>query len=441
MSRKFEVIYGSLPVWIQETLISLFSIKRNFVSRYNRHYREAMRATQLWEFSEDSTSLQQLKLDEIVEYASKHVPWYKEKSVYQSKDLRLFPVISKSDVREHHEDFITRHWWHKWNSTKVSTSGSTGTSVQYLISSLCTATERADVNSYRNRLGYQRGDKIASFIGRKIADLSQKKPPFWRHNHIDNQLIFSYWHLSDKTLPLYVEKLKQFKPKFLHGYPSFLMQIAIYSLDNELDWQGIKGVFTSSENLLPHQRRAIQDAFSTVVIDRYSSAETIGAVSQCEHGSYHENPYFGLLEIIDGQIVFSTLHNKTMPLIRFNTGDLGKWSEKKNCPCGRTSRMISEIDGRLEDMVVSADGRRFGRLDHLFKDVPGLIEAQIIQESHSALTILAVSRLETTTLEAKINEAVHAKLGSTFEVTVKFVERIPRTKAGKLRFVVSKISA
>ena len=103
--------------------------------------------------------------------------------------------------------------------------------------------------------------------------------------------------------------------------------------------------------------------------------------------------------------------------------------------------MISEIDGRLEDMVVSADGRRFGRLDRLFKDVPGLIEAQIIQESHSALTILAVSRLETTTLEAKINEAVHAKLGSTFEVTVKFVERIPRTKAGKLRFVVSKISA
>ena len=140
-----------------------------------------------------------IKLDEIVEYASKHVPWYKEKSVYQSKDLRLFPVISKSDVREHHEDFITRHWWHKWNSTEVSTSGSTGTSVQYLISSQCTATERADVNSYRNRLGYQRGDKIASFIGRKIADLSQKKPPFWRHNHIDNQLIFSYWHLSDKT--------------------------------------------------------------------------------------------------------------------------------------------------------------------------------------------------------------------------------------------------
>ena len=187
MSRKFEVIYGSLPVWIQETLISLFSIKRNFVSRYNRHYREAMRATQLWEFSEDSTSLQQLKLDEIVEYASKHVPWYKEKSVYQSKDLRLFPVISKSDVREHHEDFITRHWWHKWNSTEVSTSGSTGTASNTHFSQ-CTATERADVNSYRNRLGYQ-GRQNCVVHCEKLP-ICLKKTSLLEHNHIDNQLIF-----------------------------------------------------------------------------------------------------------------------------------------------------------------------------------------------------------------------------------------------------------
>ena len=63
-----------------------------------------------------------------------------------------------------------------------------------------------------------------------------KKPPFWRYNKSQNQLIFSSFHLSPETTPLYIDKLKEFQPEWCEGYVS-----TWYTLAKEILNSGKKG--------------------------------------------------------------------------------------------------------------------------------------------------------------------------------------------------------
>jgi phenylacetate-CoA ligase len=87
------------------------------------------------------------------------------------------------------------------------------------------------------------------------------KPPFWRSNRVLNNTQFSSYHLSEKTLPYYVNKIVELKPVFIDSYPS-----SIYTVANYLEKTGNPGIFpkfiiTSSETLLEHQRNLIEKVF------------------------------------------------------------------------------------------------------------------------------------------------------------------------------------
>ena len=74
--------------------------------------------------------------------------------------------------------------------------------------------------------------------------------------------------------------------------------------------------------------------------------------------------------------------NADMPLIRYRTGDRGTLAGgPETCQCGRTLPVIESVDGRVDDILYTMDGRRIGRLDPLFKGDLPIHEAQIIQEA------------------------------------------------------------
>ena len=432
-------IYNQLPVVLQEYAISFYAKKRNLKYRYNSFYFESLIELKKLERNSELLIDYQLKhLNDIIEYSLKHVLYYKNQEIYLNNSFKNFPIINKQVVKENFNAFLTDDAHVLKKSMKNNTSGSTGTSMNLFLTPKTTGIERADINAFRARSGYQYGDSVASFIGRKIMDFNQNEPPFWRYNKVDNQLIFSYWHLSIKTISSYIEKLIEFKPKFIHGYPSFIMLIAEYILNKKITINKVDAIFTSSENLMTHQRQVIEKAFKTKVFDRYGSAEMLISASQCEFGQYHVNPMLGYLEIIDNHIIGTTFHNYAMPLIRYDMGDISEF-ELSKCECGRITPIIRKPDGRLEDVVVSKDGKKFGRLDHLFKNVPDLIECQIIQEDFEHLTIKAKSHSPYNVLEKSIKKAVFDKLGNTFSIKVEKVKEIERAKSGKLRFVISKI--
>jgi phenylacetate-CoA ligase len=60
------------------------------------------------------------------------------------------------------------------------------------------------------------------------------------------------------------------------------------------------------------------------------------------------------------------------------------------CACGRTFPALQHIIGRLDDVLVTPDPRRVGRLDPVFKGCRTIREAQLVQETESEVTVRLV---------------------------------------------------
>jgi phenylacetate-CoA ligase len=96
--------------------------------------------------------------------------------------------------------------------------------------------------------------------------------------------------------------------------------------------------------------------------------------------------------------------------------------------------------GRVEDIVVTPEGRHLGRLDHVFKDMLNVVEAQIVQDTVDAVRIRMVKRSEFAEGDMRLLEReLRLRLGSVIRLEYEFVGRIPRLPNGKFRFVVSKV--
>src|SRR5436190_7566282 len=120
-------------------------------------------------------------------------------------------------------------------------------------------------------------------------------------------------------------------------------------------------------------------------------AETVAAASECEAGRLHLWPEAGWLEIINnnqaapsgevGDLICTSLYNTDMPLIRYRVGDRAALADPhQSCSCGRHLPQISALEGRIDDVLYTTDGRRIGRLDPIFKAQLPVREAQIVQE-------------------------------------------------------------
>lgn len=281
--------------------------------------------------------------------------------------------------------------------------------------------------------------------------VGQTEPPFWRKNRIFNNTLFSSYHLSENNIKHYVNKIRVIKPVFIDSYPSSIAFIADYLLKNGINDIKTKAIITSAETLFDHQREKIEMAFSSKVYDQYGSAEQVVFACQCKEGCYHVNPEYGYLEVLDkndepvksgelGDFVVTGFTNDAMPLIRYKIGDKGVLGSIK-CKCGSSFPVIERIYGRVDDILITPDGKYVGRLDPVFKDLKDSInETQIIQERLDLVTILIVKAENYNESHGNsIIDELKKRMGNSIMFNIKYVTTIPRTKSGKFRAVICKV--
>ena len=88
------------------------------------------------------------------------------------------------------------------------------------------------------------------------------------------------------------------------------------------------------------------------------------------------------------------------------------------------------------------NGAMVGRLDHIFKDQVRVREAQIYQPDLTRVVLRLVGANGFTTRdEVALISAARTWLGSGLRIEIEHLEALPRTRAGKLRFVVSDVVA
>ena len=142
-----------------------------------------------------------------------------------------------------------------------------------------------------------------------------------------------------------------------------------------------------------------------------------------------------------GDLVCTGLFNADMPLIRYRVGDRGSLpADEATCSCGRGLPVIKAIEGRVDDVLYTRDGRRIGRLDPVFKADMPIVEAQIIQETLDRVRIKYVPaadyKPETGEMMA---QRLRERMGAV-EVILEAVEEVPRTSSGKFRAVISLVN-
>ena len=137
-----------------------------------------------------------------------------------------------------------------------------------------------------------------------------------------------------------------------------------------------------------------------------------------------------------GDILCTTLSNYAMPLIRYRVGDIGVLS-KEPCDCGSNLQTLTRIEGRTDDVILTPDGRKIGRIDHIFKGVKGIKECQVIQNDFSYFTLNIVPGNDFTKDDIiLVQENLKERVGIDIVININYLSKIPRTARGKFKGVI-----
>ena len=459
---NWESVYAKLPVPFQQITITIegWRIKhRRYNADYHRVYQKVCKRERLSE--EELRKYQENRLRKVLRAAQEGSPYYKQLFERYSFDveaphlierLKELPILTKDEVKTHVEEIL---------SCKISrkqliprhTSGTTGSGMHFCETPETEQERWATWWRYRSWHGINPDTWCAYFGGRSIVPLRQQKPPYWRKNIPGRQLLFSAYHLSRQTAPAYVKALKESDATWVHGYPSVLALLAGFILEDNLDpGQAVRHVTIGAESLLPQQRQVIEQAFGVKVRQHYGLAEPVANISECEYGNLHVDEDFSIVEFLpigDGQyrIIGTSLINPAFLFLRYDTGDIATLQVEHpdevgegTCPCGRLGRLVEVIDGRKEDYVILPNGAIVGRLDHIFKDLVNIREGQIYQKQQGRIELRIVKGQSYTDKdEQELLKETRKRVGDDMEIVVRYVDAIERTRAGKLRFVVSEL--
>lgn len=395
----------------------------------------------------------------VLRRAANDVPYYREQWARRrasgdrasAEYLENWPVLSKEALRATPRAFLaddcdSRSMFYE------HTSGTTGKPLHIWLSRETVQAWFALFEARARRwYGVDRHDRWAILGGQLIAPVERERPPFWVWNMGLSQLYLSAYHLAPEHIIAYVEAMKKYGVRYLLGYPSGLYRLAREILDQKLAAPRLLVAIGNAEPLLDYQREIIAAAFDCPVRETYGMAEIAAAASDCEQGRLHVWPEAGHIEIFadtadevvpvgqPGRLVATGLMNIDMPLIRYESGDRATMAAE-GCACGRVLPVLQAIEGRVDDVVVTRDGRHIGRLDPVFKaDLP-IVEAQIIQENLDTLRVLYVPTATYTEADgASLVQRIHDRTGDDMRVILEAVDAVPRTANGKFRAVISHV--
>lgn len=454
-------VYDRLPVFAQDMACTWAGWRRwrqRFGGSFDQRLDELERT--LGASRERLLEIQRDRLVRMVSRARRHVPHYRDLDLPPPSEalepqraieetLAAIPVLAKDDLRASPESFRAEDVAER-RRIPWKTSGTTGTALRLWYTHEALAEEWATVWRMRRSVGCELRDPHLTFGGQLIVPFAQDRPPFWRHNYWGRQTLFSLYHMSDRFLGEYVEAIHRVPAAYVVGYPSSLHLVgrAMLGAGRPLPVGRLRAVFAAAESLLAFQREIIEEAFGAPVFDRYGTAEIAVSMTQCPQRNLHVDMEFGIVEVEvqeegdgweRGPLIVTGLANEAMPLLRYRIGDVGTRLTQP-CSCGRAGDVFLAVDGRIEDYVVTPDGRRIGRLDHIFKDLRCVAEAQIVQETPAAIELrLVPSESWEATSEAAVLGEVRSRLGEEIRVDIQLVREIPREANGKFRAVKSSV--
>jgi phenylacetate-CoA ligase len=385
------------------------------------------------------------KLQRLLAHAYHHVPFYNEKfkqvgfhpgDIKTMDDLKSLPIISKADFYQRSRmDYIDRRIDPK-KLIPIRTSGSSGQTLEFFIARSYDQFRKAQFLRPYITNGQRIIDRIVSFTGRP----RQQKKIFECVSLLRERQISS--HLDPE---IHLEILRQEEPAVVRGYPSVLGLIGTKILEHGPLARFPRRIFTDSEWLTLTMRRTIETAFRRKVLDIYGTMETDNIAYECErHCGYHIAIDCVILEFIEngqpvepgasGEIICTVLENLAMPFIRYRLNDFGTYSTTP-CPCERPFPLMTGLQGRTHDYVVTKTGGRISSTILLAEvdRFASYVEAfQIVQEDFDLFTLNLIPKKQ---YNQSVAEQIQSRFISLFPdavVRIALSESLHQEGSGKV---------
>ena len=463
--RKPKSLYYAMPAWQKAIVGNLYhAIPRRLRLGGNYvKFKKLLKASEYWS-KQQWEDFQYRELLNTITQAYGHVPYYKKSFSEHGlspadftclDDIKKFPTLSKKDIQENRDDLIADNV-PVWRHLPTTTGGSTAEPLGFLQEKGTTRSkEHAFIWDGWSRVGYYPHSRTVQFKGRSVGD--SKKNIFWEYEPIQGFLEMDSNYLTESRIPLYLEAIKDFKPEFLIGYASSIYLLAKFlkSMPRK-DFPRFKAVYLASENVYQWQREFLSEVFGCRIFSHYGHSEMVLLGMECEEShNLHFFPQYGYLEVMDargnilgepgetGELVGTSFHNNVMPLIRYHTQDYGTIGAPE-CKCGRHYPIISDVEGRLQEFIVTADNRlisicvmgaahfnisEFVHETQYYQDRPGHVVFRIVPRGNFGEEQKAI-----------IQKTLKTKLGDDVTVEIEEVEQLKKTRHGKHIMIEQKLS-
>lgn len=192
----------------------------------------------------------------------------------------------------------------------------------------------------------------------------------------------------------------------LIGIPVQVLALARNKKAKDIARGTIKSVLLSADYVPASIVSELARSWECNVFNHYGMTEMgLGAAVDCGAlAGYHIREADLYFEIIDpvtcnplpdgeeGEIVFTTLTRRGMPLIRYRTGDLSRFVPGP-CPCGTELKRLEWVRGRIGAGVRFANGGSLAMsdLDEALFHLPGIRNFQVFLEREKEMDLLRLN--------------------------------------------------
>ncbi len=366
-----------------------------------------------------------LKLTQILSYVNNEIDFYKGKIsqtlLAEKKGCEALldvPVVDKAFIKAHHMSFISNDI--KCNDIEQVFNINKNFKQEYSFliqgkkiyaeyTSGTTGTPFAVIKTPKERL----------ILGNYLWKIRRKIYPFFPNDFFYFTHNFSQNHSYDLSMKSLngINTLNLEKYKAWHILPFQLSVLSSHVREDTIAFKNLKMIECNGAYISEEEKAEYANLFKCLVRNNYGCRECWNIAYDCEEGYLHVNDKTLWLEIIDdngkritedekiGNIVITSLVLKTMPIIRYQTGDYGSYIGG-DCKCGLKSKRIRLLPGRniikgttlygnivfrsvLMDLMLECDMKRFDtisveqtELNMFVVNVKGNMENRVELEKH-----------------------------------------------------------
>jgi phenylacetate-CoA ligase len=403
----------------------------------------------------------------IVAHAAATVPYYRElfrreridpREIATARDLARLPRLDRDGVRSEPRAFLSESRRAR-GGLALRTSGTTGTPLEVhhdprsvLANIAFGERERAPVirlsgGGFRPRelhVGYE------SSNFRKILAFHETNTRMPRPQRTQVSML--------EPLDEIVACIDHIRPDVLTAYGTFVDVLFRTVAARGIAMHLPKVVMYVGETLPTERRREIESRFGVQVMSRYCAVEAFKIGFFCEERTgFHLHEDLTHVRLVrpdgttaapgePGEVVLSNLVNEATVLLNDPMGDVAVMSEDA-CPCGRSFRLLTQVEGRVEDPLPLSSGELLHprAIWAALKDDPDVLQYRLVQHELRRFELDLVTRDEAgfAIVSERSRRALAVLLGDDARIEVvrdPALGREERGRTGKFRAVQSLVA-